>query len=115
MTLEEQKCVSCERLQAKLSDEEAEDMLKQTPGWERTGDLITREFKFSNFVEAMKFANSITKIAEEENHHPDMHISYGKARVDLSTHKVGGLSHNDFIVAAKISRLWDECQHDQAI
>jgi 4a-hydroxytetrahydrobiopterin dehydratase len=115
MTLEEQKCVSCEGLEAKLSDEEVNGLLAQTPGWERSGDMITREFKFSNFVDAMKFANRITKIAEEENHHPDLHISYGKARVDLSTHKVGGLSHNDFVVAAKISRLWDEDQHDQAI
>jgi len=45
--------------------------------------------------------------AEEENHHPDLHISWGKVKVDLSTHKIGGLSENDFIVAAKIDRILD--------
>ena len=115
MALEQQRCVSCEGLTAKLSDQDARNMLGQTPGWERSGDTIMREFKFSNFVEAMDFANRIAKIAEEENHHPDLHISYGKVKVDLSTHRVGGLSTNDFIVAAKISRLWDESRPDQAI
>lgn len=115
MRLEEQKCVACEGLKARLSEQETNNMLRQAPGWEMVDNSIMKEFKFPNFVDAMKFANAITTIAEEENHHPDLHISWGKVRVELSTHSVGGLSTNDFIVAAKINRLRDDEQHEQAI
>lgn len=115
MELSEKKCAACEGLKAQLSGEEARKMLDQTPGYELTGNTIQRTYPFPNFVEAMNFADRITKIAEEENHHPDLHISWGKVRVELSTHSVGGLSTNDFIVAAKINRLWDEQEHRQAM
>jgi 4a-hydroxytetrahydrobiopterin dehydratase len=81
---------------------------EQTPGWEIGEKSIERTFRFKNFVAAMDFANKITAIAEEENHHPDLHISWGKVRVELSTHSVGGLSINDFIVAAKINKLLEQ-------
>jgi len=115
MGLVEKKCMACEGLGGPLAQEEIEDMLRQTPGWEFEGNSIDKTFGFRNFVEAMEFANRITSIAEEENHHPDLHISWGKVRVELSTHSVGGLSTNDFIVAAKINRLWNEREHEQAI
>lgn len=115
MRLEEQKCTACEGLENRLSEQEIQNMLRQTPGWDLSGSMITKEFKFSNFVEAMTFANKIAGIAEEQNHHPDMHISWGRVGVDLSTHKVGGLSTNDFILAAKINRLYGEEEHGQSI
>ena len=115
MALEEQKCQSCEGTKSSLSKEEAENMLAQTPGWELVDNTIQRTFALSNFVEAMQFANRITPIAEQENHHPDLHISWGKVRVELSTHSVGGLSTNDFILAAKINRLWDKGQDTASI
>lgn len=105
MVLAEQKCVSCEENMPPLSKDEIEDLSKEVPEWEIKDKSIERTFKFSNFVEAMKFANRITNVAEEENHHPDLHISWGKVRVELSTHKIGGLSPNDFILAAKIDKL----------
>ena len=58
-----------------------------------------------NFLEAMAFANKITAVAEEEGHHPDLHISWGKVGIELSTHAIKGLSENDFILAAKIDTL----------
>ncbi len=91
-----------------LKPAEAAKLGEQTPGWEIADKSIERTFKFKNFVEAMDFANRITHIAEEENHHPDLHISWGKVRVELSTHSVGGLSVNDFAVAAKINKLLEQ-------
>ena len=115
MELSEQKCVPCSVGTPPLSREEMLDMAQQTPGWEIMDNKIERTFKFRNFVEAMRFANRITKVAEEENHHPDLHISWGKVRVELSTHSVGGLSTNDFIVAAKINKLSEDESAAQAI
>lgn len=69
------------------------------------GKKIHREFRFKNFVEALAFANNVGAIAEEEGHHPDLFVSYGKVGVELWTHAIGGLSENDFILAAKIDLL----------
>jgi 4a-hydroxytetrahydrobiopterin dehydratase len=115
MELSEKKCVSCEGAVSPLAEDEIESMLAQTLGWELAGNQIERTFRLANFVEAMKLANEITTIAEEANHHPDLHISWGKVRVELSTHSVGGLTTNDFIVAAKINRIWNQEEHEQAI
>ena len=102
MKLAEQKCEACEGGVEPLSRDEAGKLGEQTPEWSIGDGSIERTIKFSNFVEAIRFANRVTQIAEAENHHPDLHISYGKMRIELSTHAIGGLSINDFIVAAKI-------------
>lgn len=87
--------------------EEAVGMLREIPGWELKDEAkgIVRSWRFKNFVEAMQFVNEVAKLAEAEGHHPDMRISYGKVRLDLTTHAIGGLSENDFILAAKITAL----------
>ncbi len=69
------------------------------------GQRIVREFSFSNFKKTMVFVNKVAEVAEEEGHHPDMIVSYGKVIVELWTHAIGGLSENDFIVAAKIDTI----------
>lgn len=115
MELAEQKCIPCEGGVAPIQGEDLKILLTQTPEWEAKGDHIERTLKFPNFVEAMRFANRITKIAEEENHHPDLHISWGKITIELSTHAIGGLSINDFILAAKINKLYEENSPAQAI
>lgn len=66
---------------------------------------LKKEFKFRNFDETIKFVNEIAKLAEEEAHHPDLEISYGRLEVELTTHAIGGLSENDFILAAKIDKI----------
>ena len=64
---------------------------------------ISRKFKRKNFVEAMRLINAVADLAEREQHHPDLHLTgYRQVRIDLTTHAIGGLSENDFIVAAKI-------------
>jgi len=66
---------------------------------------IEKEFTFKNFKQTMNFVNRIADIAEEENHHPVMHVFYGKVTIELWTHSVSGLSPNDFILAAKIDAI----------
>lgn len=88
-----------------LSPEEAATLANDVPGWFLAEGRIEQGFRFPDFEQAMAFANKVAGIAQQEDHHPDILISYNKVRLTLSTHKIGGLSRNDFIVAAKIDRL----------
>jgi len=107
MSLSEKHCVPCEEGTVPLTREKAEESLKQLNDWTLSADgkSISREIKFKNFLEAMHFANNIAQVAELENHHPDLLIKWGSVGVTLSTHSIGGLSDNDFILAAKIDQL----------
>lgn len=69
------------------------------------GRMLARQFEFKDFAEAMVFANQVAAIAEEEEHHPDLSISWGSVGVELMTHAIGGLTDNDFILAAKIDEI----------
>ena len=89
----------------RMSDDEVKGQLAQLGGWEREGDALTREFEFANFVGSVDFVNRLTPVAEEMNHHPDLSISWNKVRVSLSTHSEGGITENDFKLAAKIDSL----------
>lgn len=84
--------------------EEIVNYMPDVPGWALDEDAkkILREYKFKDFIGAMNFVNAVADIAEMEGHHPNIHIYYNKVRVELTTHAIGGLSENDFIVAAKI-------------
>lgn len=66
---------------------------------------LEKEYLFRNFREALAFTNQIGEIAEQEGHHPDILLSYGKVRIQLWTHKIDGLSESDFILAAKCDKL----------
>ena len=105
--LHTRRCVSCEGGAEALRPEEVKKYISEVPEWHADPDAakIARNFKFKNFTEAMAFLNRVAAIAEEENHHPDMHAYYNKVTLELSTHAIGGLSENDFIVAAKIDAL----------
>ncbi len=107
MELNEKKCVPCEGGIPKLTREQVDTYYKElNKDWEIIRDSkIKRIFHFVNFVQTMDFVNRLAEIAEEEGHHPDLHISYGKCVVELWTHAINGLSENDFIVAAKIDIL----------
>ena len=86
-----------------LSEVEVAKLLSEVPQWAFKDRAIEREFKFSDFREAMEFVNKVAALAESEDHHPDICISYNKVRLTLSTHKVGGLSRKDFFLGAKIN------------
>jgi len=88
-----------------LSRPEAEKLAREVPAWTISHGAIEREFRFKDFAEAMEFVNEVAALAQKQDHHPEIHISYNKVRLELSTHKIGGLSRNDFIVAAHVDRL----------
>ena len=105
MALAEQRCVPCHGGVPPLTREEAERLRQETPEWTLKDGAIEREFRFTDFREAMAFVNQVAEVADEQDHHPDIHISYAKVRLELTTHAIGGLSRNDFIVAAKVDGL----------
>ncbi len=115
MPLSQEKCSVCSDKTVPLSVREISNLQKEVPAWGVREKRLEREFSFENFVEAMKFANRVTKIAEKENHHPDLHISWGKVRIELTTHKIDGLSKNDFILAAKIDKMAQREDQAQSI
>jgi 4a-hydroxytetrahydrobiopterin dehydratase len=87
---------------ALLSDSEIEQRLADLSGWEQEGEAIVKEFDRGDFVGSVRFVESIVNPAEAMNHHPDLEISWNKVRVSISTHSEGGLTANDFELAAKI-------------
>lgn len=84
-----------------MSREEAEKYLKELQGWSLVESRIEKEFKFPSYLKGLEFAYSIGKIAEQEQHHPDILIKWRKVKITLTTHAIKGLSENDFIMAAK--------------
>ncbi len=103
--LTQKRCVPCEGNTPKLQAEEIYKFLKEVSGWQEEKEKIHKTFQFKNFLEAMKFVNQMADLAEEEGHHPDFSVHYNKVEVSLWTHAIGGLSENDFILAAKIDKL----------
>lgn len=107
--LTQQHCVPCEGGTAPLTETEETNYLTAVPNWKivRTGvHKIQREITLKNFIAAVELINHIAKIAESEGHHPNLHLhDFKKLRVVLYTHAIGGLSTNDFIMAAKIDEL----------
>ncbi len=104
----DQKCVPCEGGVDPMTIEDAKAMLGfHIPDWTLSGDgkNISKKFTFKNFKEALEFVNKTGEIAESEGHHPDIELGWGKVAITLTTHAIGGLSQNDFIVAAKINAL----------
>ncbi|WP_442509622.1 4a-hydroxytetrahydrobiopterin dehydratase [Novipirellula sp. SH528] len=102
------KCVPCEGGVPTLSREEATELLKAIPEWELASDAkrISRTLKCRNFVDAVARINQISVLAEEQQHHPDLHLTgYRMLAIELTTHAIDGLSRNDFVVAAKIDPL----------
>ncbi|HEV8625135.1 MAG TPA: 4a-hydroxytetrahydrobiopterin dehydratase [Acidimicrobiia bacterium] len=90
---------------ATMSDTEVKDGLADLPGWELAGSEIVKEYKFADFAAAMAFVNQVAEAAEAANHHPDIDIRWNKVRLALSTHSEGGLTKNDFALAAQIESL----------
>lgn len=101
------KCIPCNFGTPTLSKEKIDEYLKQLKNkWEVVdGVKIKYKFIFKDFRRAMIFVNKAAKIANQEDHHPNIFISYNKVTITCITHKIGGLSENDFILAAKIERL----------
>jgi 4a-hydroxytetrahydrobiopterin dehydratase len=107
--LHERHCVACKPGSPHLTRAEIEPLLEQVQGWtveEADGHLrLSKVHKFKGFMPAVDLVNRIAPIAEAEKHHPDLLVSWGSVTVQLWTHAAGGLTENDFILAAKLDRL----------
>jgi 4a-hydroxytetrahydrobiopterin dehydratase len=101
-------CRACRGEVDKLPVERARELLSSLHGWEfsQDQDRIRKDWRADNFISAMRFLDRVAQIAEDEGHHPDVHLQeYRRVWIELWTHTVGGLSENDFILAAKIDEL----------
>ena len=103
IALARKSCVPCRGGAAPLGSDQIDRLLADLDGWsvEREHHL-TRTLKFPDFAKALKFVNRIAAIAEDQGHHPDVHLSWCRVRIDIWTHKIDGLTESDFILAAKI-------------
>jgi 4a-hydroxytetrahydrobiopterin dehydratase len=106
--LAQQHCAPCEGGTKPMTPAEVEAQIGQATGW-RVADgepmKIARELRFKDFAQAMAFVNRLAEVAEAEGHHPDFRVSWNQVELELTTHAIGGLSENDFIMAAKINEL----------
>lgn len=107
MSLLTERCIPCEGGALPLMKKEADALLAQVSDWALSEDAkqISKTFRFKNFIEALSFTNKVGALAEQEGHHPDIALSWGKVSITLTTHAIKGLSQNDFILAAKIDAL----------
>lgn len=103
--LAKKKCVPCEGGVDKLGPEAVRHYLSMVEGWSLDGERITKRYEHKDFVTAMQFVNRMADAAEEQGHHPDFSVHYNKVDVTIWTHAIGGLSENDFILAAVIDEL----------
>ena len=104
--LAEKNCIPCRGDVPALKGAELHNMSHQLPNWEVVNEHhIHRVFKFPDFVKALAFVNRVGAVAEEQGHHPDILLTWGKAEITIWTHAVNGLTESDFILAAKIDQI----------
>ena len=100
------KCVPCRGGVPALTAEQVRPLLSQLLGWEVVDHHhLSKSYSFPDFVSGLAFVNSIGELAEDEGHHPELYLSWGKVNVQIWTHKVDGLTESDFILAAKVDEL----------
>jgi len=105
MALRDKKCVPCEGGVDPLSKKETRRLLGEIPGWIERRKKLVKSRTFADFREAMAFVGRVADLAEAEGHHPDFCVHYNRVDLTVWTHAIGGLSENDFILAAKIDAL----------
>jgi len=99
-------CVPCRGGVPALQGEELAALLAQVEGWQVVNDHhLIKTFQFRDFRTALAFVNRVGALAEEQGHHPDIYLAWGKVEITIWTHKINGLTESDFILAAKIDQL----------
>jgi 4a-hydroxytetrahydrobiopterin dehydratase len=107
--LADKTCVPCDKGAPPLKGDALRTLAKKVPRWEVVDEHhLLRTFKFKDFQQALDWVNKVGELAESIGHHPWFHFTWGTVRLELFTHKADGLVENDFILAARIDRLWDE-------
>jgi 4a-hydroxytetrahydrobiopterin dehydratase len=107
IALADAHCIPRKGSEHKLTEARVRELMPQVPGWElaEDGHALVKTFKFADYYRTMAFVNALAFIANREDHHPDLGVHYNRCVVRFSTHDVGGLSENDFILAAKTEAL----------
>ena len=106
MSLARKECVPCKGGVPPLKGEELKQLSEQVEGWDVIEEHhLSKTYKFPNFVKALEFVNKVGSIAEQQGHHPNIFLTWGKARIETWTHKIDGLTESDFILAAKIDEI----------
>ncbi len=109
MSLADKHCVPCRGGVPPLQGEALAALAAQVAGWTVVDEHhITKTFKFRDFKTALDFVNRVGAVAEEEGHHPDLLLAWGRVEVKTYTHKINGLTESDFVLAAKIDRLYGD-------
>lgn len=105
--LADRECIPCKGGVPPLEGEELEELLGRLDNdWEVVdGHRLRKGYRFRNFREALDFTNRVGELAEEQGHHPDIHLSWGRVVLEIWTHKIDGLHESDFVLAAKADRL----------
>jgi len=104
--LAEKTCVPCRGGVPAIKGKELSDLHKQVPDWQVVNEHhLMRKFTFPDFRRALDFVNRVGEIAEQQGHHPDILLAWGRVEITLWTHKIDGLTESDFIIAAKIDEL----------
>jgi 4a-hydroxytetrahydrobiopterin dehydratase len=107
MSLAEKQCVPCRGGTPPLRGAELENLNSQVTGWQVVKEHhLAKNYTFPDFKKALDFVNQVGAIAEQEGHHPDLYLAWGKVGVEIWTHKIGGLTESDFVLAAKIDRAY---------
>ncbi len=108
MGLADNQCVPCRGGVPSVEQAKAQELLGQLEqGWAfNTQGHLEREYSFKNFAEALEFVNKVGAIAEDQGHHPDLFLAWGKCKVEIWTHKIQGLTESDFFFAAKADRVF---------
>lgn len=100
--LARKQCVPCKGGVPPLQGAELDALAKQIAGWTVVANHhLEKEFKFKNFRQALDFTNKVGELAEQQGHHPDIHLAWGKVKLTIWTHKIDGLTESDFVFAAK--------------
>ncbi|MEM6730472.1 MAG: 4a-hydroxytetrahydrobiopterin dehydratase [Myxococcota bacterium] len=106
MRLFEKTCQPLPEGSPTLAQSAIDELLPQLEGWRVIdGVKLAKDYRFKDFARALAFVNQVGEVAEAEDHHPEIWFTYGEARLEIRTHSIGGLSENDFILAAKLDRI----------
>lgn len=107
MDLAKKKCIPCDKKTPPLKGAQLKELFKELkPGWKIVDEHeLEKEFLFPDFKQALAFTNKVGALAEQEGHHPDIFLAWGKVKITLWTHKINGLSESDFVLASKIDGL----------
>ena len=113
--LASRECVPCKGGKPPLSEEKTQQLLGELNGWTVQQEYhLTKSFSFPDFVKALACVNRIGEIAEQQGHHPDLYLAWGKVKMEVWTHKIDGLTESDFIFAAKVDAALGEIGEAEA-